>query len=223
MRVGLLECDHVDERYRAIAGDYSDMFAVLLPALDLVRYDAIGGELPKEPDECDGWLLTGSRCSAYDDEPWIAALSSFVRELHTADAPTVGICFGHQLLAHALGGRVERASAGWGVGPHTIATVGGDRWPLLFMHQDQVLELPPDATVVGSTDHCPIAMLQIGSSMLGMQAHPEFTADYERALLDARAERIGVDLVQRARDELDGWTLPADVVPALTEHLRGAR
>ncbi|MEY2571426.1 MAG: hypothetical protein QOE63_1776 [Acidimicrobiaceae bacterium] len=206
MRVGLLMCDHVDGRFRAIAGDYDDMFGALFSDLDLVPYDAVGGVLPKAADDCDAWLLTGSRHSAYDDEPWISALSAFVRDLHVAGAPTVGICFGHQLLAHALGGRVERAASGWGVGAHAIERSADLEWRLLFMHQDQVVALPDDGVVLGSTDHCPVAALQIGPSMVGVQAHPEFSADYERALLDLRVERIGEAKVAAARASLDAPT-----------------
>ncbi|MEA3020148.1 MAG: hypothetical protein QOI47_1672, partial [Actinomycetota bacterium] len=95
-RIGLLECDHVDDRYTSIGGDYFDMFATLLPSVDLVRYDAIHGELPTSPDECDGWVATGSRHSAYEDLPWIRRLGSFVTDARSAQVPFVGICFGHQ-------------------------------------------------------------------------------------------------------------------------------
>ena len=202
MRIGLLECDHVDDRYRSIDGDYGDMFDALL-GMDLVKYDAINGELPVRPDECDGWLATGSRFSAYDDAPWIAGLSDFVRDVHTARRPFVGICFGHQLLAHALGGRTEKATVGWGVGAiDTWVEPTQERELLLYMHQDQVVALPDGASVLGRTEHCPIAMLQVGS-MLGVQAHPEFSAAYVDALLDARAERIGPDVTARAKQSLE--------------------
>ena len=202
MRIGLLECDHVDDRWRGIDGDYSDMFAALLD-VELVHYDAINGVLPARPDECDGWLATGSRFSVYDDTEWIARLQSFVRDIHAASAPYVGICFGHQLLAHSIGGRTEKANVGWGVGAI-------DTWMeqtqsdalLLYMHQDQVVALPDGAVVLGRTDHCPIAMVQVGP-MLGIQAHPEFSPAYVDALLDARAERIGPDLTARAKASLD--------------------
>lgn len=222
-RVGLLECDHVDDRFRDIAGDYADMFAALLPHVDLVGYDAVNGVLPKEPEECDGWLLTGSRFSAYDDEPWIAALSAFVRGCDGATVPTAGICFGHQLLAQALGGRVERAASGWGVGAHVISTADDDRWRLLFMHQDQVVALPPAATVAGRTDHCPIAMFRIGASSFGIQAHPEFTREYELALIDARVGRLGVDAAASARASLDGPTDEPAVAAALTNFFQSGR
>jgi GMP synthase-like glutamine amidotransferase len=204
-RIGLLECDHVDDRFRSIAGDYLDMFAALLPDLDLVPYDVCNGALPSSPDECDGWVATGSRRSVYDDEPWIHELSAFVRSIRHAGAPYAGICFGHQLLAHALGGRTARAATGWGAGAHDMDV--RDREPhtvtLLYMHGDQVADLPDDGVVLGTTDHCPVAMLQVGSSMLGMQAHPEFPPAYLEALLDVRAGRIGEEKTAAARASLE--------------------
>jgi GMP synthase-like glutamine amidotransferase len=204
-RIGLLECDHVDDRFRSIAGDYVDMFAGLLPDLDLVPYDACNGALPSSPDECEGWVATGSRRSVYDDEPWIHGLSGFVRSIRDAGAPYAGICFGHQLLAHALGGRTARAENGWGAGAHDMAV--RDREPhtvtLLYMHGDQVADVPDGGVVLGSTDHCRVAMLRVGSSMLGMQAHPEFPPSYLEALLDVRAGRIGEDKTAAARRSLE--------------------
>jgi len=202
MRVGLLECDHVDDRFRDIDGDYSDMFAGLLD-VELVPYDAVKGVLPTSPDECDGWLAGGSRFSVYDDQPWIHELSQFVRDIRDAHAPYVGICFGHQLLAHSLGGRTEKAVVGWGVGAIDTCYDARSDAVLLYMHQDQVTALPAGAaaTVLGHTEHCPIAMLRVGA-MLGVQAHPEFSVEYVDALLNARADRIGPHLLARAKTSL---------------------
>jgi GMP synthase-like glutamine amidotransferase len=201
LRVGILECDHVDDRFRGIGGDYTDMFAGLLE-VDLVPYDACNGVLPAAPDECDGWLATGSRWSVYDDLAWIGALSGFVRDVRDAGAPFVGICFGHQLLAHALGGRTEQADIGWGVGAiDTSLPAPPTDARLLYMHQDQVTVLPDGAVVLGRADHCPIAALQLGA-MLGVQAHPEFAVDYVDALLDARVDRIGPAVTARAKASL---------------------
>jgi GMP synthase-like glutamine amidotransferase len=202
MRIGLLECDHVDDRFVNIDGDYYDMFANLLD-VELVRYDAVNGALPISPDECDGWLATGSRFSVYDDVEWIHRLSAFVRVVRQAQAPFVGICFGHQLLAHSIGGRTEKADIGWGVGAIDTQIDATDTDALLlYMHQDQVVALPDGAVVLGRTDHCPNAVLQVGP-MLGVQAHPEFSVDYVDALLDARVDRIGPDATALAKASLE--------------------
>ena len=202
LRIGLLECDHVDDRYRGIDGDYSDMFEALL-GVELVHYDAVNGVLPARADECGGWLATGSRYSVYDDVEWISRLQDFVRDIRAAGTSYVGICFGHQLLAHAAGGRTEKAGVGWGVGAiDTWVEPTESDALLLYMHQDQVAALPSGARVLGRTDHCPVAMLQL-DSMLGVQAHPEFSTAYVDALLDARAERIGPDLTAKAKQSLE--------------------
>jgi GMP synthase-like glutamine amidotransferase len=203
VRIGVLECDHVADRYRAIAGDYGDMFTTMVatadPLAEVAVFDARAGSLPATPDECDGWLCTGSSASVYDDEPWIDALAAFVRSVHAARVPFVGICFGHQLIAHALGGRTERATGGWGAGAIAMALTAEPSWmtpplrsaTLLYSHQDQVTALPPGGRVLGSAPHCPVAMLAVDEDIIGLQAHPEFDADYLRGLLVDRVDRIG--------------------------------
>jgi GMP synthase-like glutamine amidotransferase len=214
VRVGVLECDHVAERFRGIGGDYVDMFQVLFAAqeaspdtLELVPFDVIGGALPPRPDTCDGWLCTGSRYSVYDDLDWIPGLLGFVRDVRDAGVPFVGVCFGHQVLARALGGRVERARTGWGAGicdidvdrPEPWMDPPADRLALHFMHRDQVTVLPPGGEALGRTEHCPVGLLQVGERMVGIQAHPEFTAAYMDALLADRVPLIGEDEVAAAR------------------------
>lgn len=214
MRVGILECDHVDARHRGIAGDYTDMFATLLAAplgdAELVAYDVRNGSLPASPDACDAWVATGSRASVYDEAGWIDDVARFVREVRTVGAPYVGVCFGHQLLAHALGGRTERAPGGWGAGARRVEVVAREPWMapaagalnLLFMHQDQVTEVPAGASVLARATHCPVAMLRVGDAMLGIQAHPEFSAAFVDALLAEREERIGSEAAAAARRSL---------------------
>lgn len=211
LTIGLLECDHVPDDLRsATGGDYSTMFRDWLApsrtvsgtlrdtTVQLVAYDVVAGRFPDRVDEVDGWLCSGSRNSVYDDVDWIHTLRDTVAAICAAEVPYVGVCFGHQMLAHALGGRVARAETGWGAGVYRIDVVGEHRWldpaveslQLHFMHQDQVLDLPAGASVVGSADHCPNAMFAVGTSF-GVQAHPEFTPAYTRALLEQRELRIG--------------------------------
>lgn len=219
MKVGLLECDHVLERFRHIAGDYRDMFAALFneraPDLTLRPFDVCNGEFPASMEACDAYLTTGSRFSAYDDADWIHTLKNFVRRIHEANKPFVGICFGHQIMAEALGGKVAKAETGWGVGVHNVEAIKSELWMrpeqsncrLQYMHQDQVAQLPEGVVVIGRSDHCPVAMFRVGASMLGIQAHPEFTKEYSEALLFDRVARIGEERVNAARASLN---LPTD-------------
>ncbi|MBV8957304.1 MAG: gamma-glutamyl-gamma-aminobutyrate hydrolase family protein [Actinobacteria bacterium] len=234
MRIGLLECDHVDDRYRHLSGDYADMFAALFaadPIIELVNYDVVNGELPGEPGECDGWLVTGSRKSAYDDEEWIHRTAGFIRAAAATETPLVGICFGHQLLAHALEGAVERAPAGWGAGILTVDVTQKEPWMqparsearLHFMHQDQVTRVPNGGEVVASADHCPIAAFTVGDTMLGIQAHPEFTVPYAEALLTDRTERIGGDKAGAALESLATPTDEGVVAQWIVNFFTGAR
>ena len=145
-------------------------------------------------------------------------------------SPFVGICFGHQLLAHALGGRTEPAETGWAAGVHRCETTHLEPWmvpevaspSLLFMHQDQVTELPPGATVLATAPHCASAMLRVDETMLGMQAHPEFGAAYVAALLADREERIGVEKTAAARRSLSEPTDERAVAHWIAQFLTAA-
>ena len=238
MRIGVLECDHVSERYVPIAGDYADMFTAMVttadPSVRIAFYDVRRGVLPSRPDECDGWLCTGSSASVFDDEPWIDAVAELVRAVHAARVPFVGICFGHQLIAHALGGRTERAAVGWGAGALPMQVTVEASWmkpplgsaTLLYSHQDQVTEIPPGGRVLGAAPHCPIAMLAVDDHVIGIQAHPEFGAPYVRALLVDRVDRIGEADTAMALESLEQPTDERVVARWILEFLRsreGAR
>jgi GMP synthase-like glutamine amidotransferase len=207
------------------------LFTREAPELDLVRIDAVAGApLPDldAVDAVDAVIVSGSRHDAVADTPWIGQLAAFLRRAYARDLPTVGICFGHQLIAHALGGRVERATRGWGVGVHDAelteagaATLGAPaRFSLLHSHQDQVVELPPGGQVVASTPHAPIAALRVGS-LLGFQGHPEFRQAYAAALMESRTDRIPAEVRERARDSLVRPTQHAEVARWIAAHLTG--
>ena len=201
MRIGLLECDEVTGRFAEVSGGYREMFAALLPEARFTYYRAHEGELPASPDACDAWLCTGSRYSAYDTMPWVGALAQFIRDVRETKKPFVGICFGHQMLAQALGGEVAKAEQGWGVGVLPLEVVKSEPWmqpakPLVriqHMHQDQVQRLPPGSVVLGRSAHCDVGMFRVGETMLGIEGHPEFTAEFAAALIRARRERIGAE------------------------------
>ena len=210
MRVGLLQCDHVLDKFQPIAGDYHQMFAALFTTVDMVAYDVCNGHFPDSVTECDAYLCTGSKYSVYDDIDWIQELQRFVQELYAREKIFVGVCFGHQMLGHALGGKVEKTAAGWCVGAHTFQVNQPESWMtpfqstyrLLMMCQDQIVALPPESTVLATTPVCPVGMLRVGPRLLGLQAHPEFPVAYERALLENRVDRIGAEKVAAGLESL---------------------
>jgi GMP synthase-like glutamine amidotransferase len=193
MKLGLLICDHVRPEFLDISGDYDDMFRRLFADhrdVEVVTYDAIRGELPASPAECDAWLTTGSRYSVNDDERWIRDLEEFVRMVAGTDVPFIGICFGHQLIARALGGTVVKSDRGWGVGVKEVELrpdlgLGGS-YRLLNSHQDQIESVPPGGEILGWNEHCPVSMLGVGDTIVGIQGHPEFEAAYSSALMESR-------------------------------------
>ena len=211
MKAGLFECDHVKEVYRDEHGDYADMFVQLFPELEWRFYDVCNGVLPSNLDECDVYFATGSYKSVYDQEDWIEELKETVRAIAQQDKYFVGFCFGHQLLGEAMGGKVRKSSRGWCVGVHEFDLLEHEPWMnpfqdqlnLLMMCQDQVLELPPDATVLASADKCPVGIFRVGTKMLGIQGHPEYTKAYDRLLLEMRVDRIGQETVQIGRQSFE--------------------
>lgn len=208
MKIGLLECDDVVGRFPEVKGGYREMFAALLPGFSFTYYEAHRGRLPASPRECDAWMCTGSKYSVYDGTPWIADLAAFIRSL--GEKRFVGICFGHQMLAHAMGGEVAKAKHGWGVGVLPVKILKNESWmqpPLTqvliqHMHQDQVQKLPRDAILLGRSDHCEVGMFRIGETMLGIEGHPEFTVEYGAALIRARRRQIGDEESLRALHSL---------------------
>ncbi|HIG82257.1 MAG TPA: GMP synthase [Verrucomicrobiales bacterium] len=198
MKIGLLKCDFVIPEFHCIDGGIPEMFTHLLGQTgidaELKIYRVWEGELPAVTDECDAWLTSGARASVFEEEDWIRNFQQFIVALHADRRKTVGICFGHQMIAQALGGEVRRSERGWGIGVQEIAITTAEPWmqpPLtgvrmLFTHQDQVEQLPPGARLLGSTDHCPYAMFAMGDHILAMQSHPEYSRRYLRALIESR-------------------------------------
>ncbi|WP_221390403.1 glutamine amidotransferase-related protein [Dyadobacter sp. NIV53] len=207
MKIGLLECDHVRDELRNIAGDYRQMFPALFlqvaPDWEFVFYDVCNGYFPESVEECEVYICTGSKNSVYDDEKWIERLNDFVRTIYQSGQGYIGVCFGHQILGEALGGKVQKSPNGWCVGVHSFELLKTEEWMkppqpdfnLLMMCQDQVLKLPPDSTLLAQASNCPHAMFRVGNNMLGIQAHPEFSKNYDKALMELRIDRIGTEKV----------------------------
>ncbi|HEY4583996.1 MAG TPA: GMP synthase [Acidimicrobiia bacterium] len=233
MRIGLLVCDHVRPEFLGISGDNDDMFRSLFAdhdEVEVVAYDVVNGELPGDPSEADAWMTTGSRYSVNDDDPWIRDLEEFVRTVADAGIPFVGICFGHQLIAKALGGSVVKSDRGWGVGVQEVEISEDLGWGtsvrVLTSYQDQVDSLPPGGKILGWNDHCPVSVMGVGTTMLGIQGHPEFETAYSEALMESRrGQVIPEDTVEAGlaslNEEPDGSRL-ADWILEFIEHAREA-
>lgn len=203
MKLGILKTDAVRPEWVPDYGEYPDMFIALLgsldPSLEFAVYDVEEGEYPADIDEVDAYLITGSKSSVYDDKPWIARLMDFVRELDKRRKKIVGICFGHQLVAQALGGAVEKSPKGWGVGLHTHTFAATPHWHdseapgfnILVSHQDQVVRNAAGAEVLASSPFCENAVCQVGEHILTFQGHPEFVPGYSREIMEYRRELIG--------------------------------
>ncbi len=214
MKLGILKCDSVSDIFVAKHGQYLEMFASLLrpaaPDIELIVFDAENEILPSDIHAVDAYLITGSRHGVNDGFPWIAQLEDFVRTLHLAQKKVIGICFGHQLIAKALGGTVIKSPKGWGVGMSQNQILQQAAWMnpsrtefnLLVSHQDQVIELPQGAQILAGSEFCPNYMMQIGSHFFSVQGHPEFTKEYSRDLMVSREDDVDQMLFVRAMNSL---------------------
>jgi GMP synthase-like glutamine amidotransferase len=218
MRIGILETGEVNPALLDQFGSYSPMFEALLAGEDTTFFtvSVVRGEMPDSVTDADGWVITGSRHGVYEDHPWIEPLKLFLRGAVEARVPVIGVCFGHQILAEALGGKVIKSEKGWGVGVHHYTPETVPSWmdglaqgfAARAVHQDQVVEVPDDAHVLASSAFCPYAALAYGDPeapyAISVQPHPEFSADFVRGIVETRAgDGIPMDVAQSALASLD--------------------
>ncbi|POR36983.1 Putative glutamine amidotransferase-like protein [Tolypocladium paradoxum] len=206
LRLAILECDTPQPQTRALYRDYTGVFAALLgaaartldPPADLAALASVTGydvvnELHTYPalDDVDAVLLTGSRHTAFDDDPWIKNLVAFTRKaLDSGRVRVVGVCFGHQIVGRALGARVAKSDKGWELAVTEVdLTEAGkavfqlDKMRIHQMHRDVVADLPPDAVPLGSNAFCPVQGMYVPGRYMTVQGHPEFTGDIVSEIL----------------------------------------
>jgi len=205
MNIAILQCDEVLSEFIPEFGTYADMikrmFAAVDASLEYQVFNPQQGEYPDDLDAYDFYITTGSKAGAYEDIPWIRRLIRFVQQLDEQQKKLIGICFGHQIIAIARHGQVEKSPKGWGIGVTKNRIIAHPEWMaepkdelnIIVSHQDQINRLPDDTLVIASSDFCPCFVVQWGSHFLSIQGHPEWQREYSRALIKHRRDRAGAE------------------------------
>ncbi|WP_417601117.1 type 1 glutamine amidotransferase [Pararhodobacter oceanensis] len=208
MKIGILQTGYAPDILLE-TGDYPQLFERLLAGqgFEFETFKVVDMEFPAAVTACDGWLITGSKHGVYEDHAFIPPLEDFIRDAFKAEVPVAGVCFGHQIMAQALGGQVEKFSEGWAIGA-TDYHFGDQTVRLNAWHQDQVIRPPEGAQTVGHSEFCRHAALSYGAKGYSVQPHPEFDADFISGLITHRGRGVVPDeLLARASSRLD---LPVD-------------
>ena len=214
MKAAILQCDNVLAKFQSQFGDYPAMIEQMFDEVDLAlsfdTFDCRRDQFPGDINEYDFYITTGSKASAYEDSAWIGQLIEFVRQLDKQQKKLIGICFGHQIIALACGGKVEKSDNGWGVGIAGNRIISRPKWMsdgpaeinILVSHQDQITELPDDTILIAENDFCPFFIVQWGNHFLSIQGHPEWNTDYSRTLINDRKAIIPPDRIKAALNSL---------------------
>ena len=226
MKIGILQTGHVPEPLVAEHGEYPSMFARLLDGhgFTFETFPVVDNVFPDGVHACDAWLVTGSAHGAYEPHDFIAPLEDFIREAYAKDVPMAGICFGHQIMAQALGGKVVKFDGGWGVG-HTEYRMPDRNRTILAMHQDQVVGKPPEAEVIAATEFCKHAGLAYKGRAISFQPHPEFTPEYMRGLIRYKIDRgtMPLDQAKAALDAIPDENDSAEIAAQLVSFFLAAK
>lgn len=214
MRICILETDilrpQLIDQYQGYGRMFKQLFEKQSIPAQFDVFNVVEGCYPDDEQLYDAYLVTGSKADSFGSDPWIQTLREYLLSRYDNGDRLIGICFGHQLLALLLGGKTERAAQGWGIGVNRYQLLEQPEWmspsldslDMLVFHQDQVTQLPDNATLLASSAFCPNAAYSIGDQVLCFQAHPEFVDDYELGLLNLRREFLGEALYQQAVDSL---------------------
>lgn len=213
MKIGILQTGQSPDTLRPEQGDYPGMFERLLEGhgFEFKTWLVEEMDFPDSPQDADGWLITGSKHGVYEDHPFIPPLEQLVRDAMAARVPVVGICFGHQLMAQALGGKVEKFPGGWAIGPQTY-DIEGTTMTVNAWHQDQIITPPPGARVIASNGFCRYAGLAYDDLGWSVQPHPEFGDAFIRGLIRTRAVGVVPDAQLRDAEAALGQPLDSPAV-----------
>lgn len=214
MKIGILQTGNAPQPLLEKQGDYDDRMRWLLGESDFTykTYDIQAGQFPSSAEEADGWIITGSKHGVYEEHDWLGPLETLILSIVKSDSPLIGICFGHQIVAKAMGGIVEKSEEGWIVGLRTYEMQDGSKFTAYAWHQDQVIVPPPGARVIVQSDNCRFAGLLYPGKALTLQSHPEFTGRYFVGLLDDRSEFLP-EAVRDAAQSASSDTLDGDIYP----------
>lgn len=209
MRVAILQTGHAPESLQNEHGDYDSMSKIFLgyEANEIKTYNIQKGEFPTSPANYDLYLITGSPKGVYDGDNWIDDLEDFIRVSYASSTKLIGVCFGHQIMAQALGGKVRKSDKGYGIGVMDYDHAEtGKKLSLCAWHQDQVEEKPEDGEVILSSKFCPIAGLIYNNRAISFQPHPEFTKAFVDDLITVR----NGDTITNAQANMARETLTKD-------------
>lgn len=234
MKLCILDNDildgHLAQAYSSFGAIFVRLFEGVGADWTMELFNTQLGQYPDSFDDFDAVLLTGSRADSFSDAPWVVELRLRVTELLSARKRMVGVCFGHQLIALCMGAPVGRAPQGWGAGrmtydwhrPELPFCAERTQIALLASHQDQVFEVPPGATLVASSEFCPVAAFTVGQEVFCIQPHPEFKEEISAHLIDIRRSLLGEEKYAAASASLKQGHEGDHIARMLVAFLEGA-
>lgn len=215
MKVAILQCDEVLEKFQPEFGSYNNMIMKMFNEFNgpfmFKTFDCQQGQYPDDIHTFDFYITTGSKSGVYEDKPWVEELIQFVQLLDRHKKKLIGICFGHQIIAMAFNGQVNKSDKGWGVGIANNRVVSTPDWMtnpkpdlnIIVSHQDQISQLPENAKIIAESDFCPYFMVQWNDHFLSIQGHPEWNAKYSQTLMNNRRDIIPENIIDAGIQSLD--------------------